>query len=173
VNFLFALYLASLMVTGVVTIVPNFIIMRELGLFNSHWALILPGLTNSFGVFLLRQYFMGLPSELYDAAKIDGAGFFRIYWQIMLPLVGPGLSALGILTFLGTWNNYLGPLLFLRTWDQMTLPIAIVTLQGYMGAGSLAHVLAAIMLSILPVLIFFLLGQRFVIRGIAMTGIRA
>jgi multiple sugar transport system permease protein len=152
--------------------VPTFIIVRNLGLMDSHWALILPAVTSAFGVFLLRQQFMSVPGELMDAAKIDGASFFRIYWQVMLPLIGPGLSALGILTFLGSWNNFLGPLLFLRSWDNFTFPIAIVNLQGYMGTGNRAHVLAGIMISILPSLIVFLFAQRFIIRGIALTGLK-
>jgi len=120
----------------------------------------------------MRQYFLTLPSELFDSAKIDGAGTLRVYWQIMMPLVGPGLSALAILTFMGQWNNFFGPLLFLRSWEKLTLPIALVTLQGYMGSGSRAEVLASIMLSILPVLVFFLLAQRYVVEGIALTGLK-
>jgi multiple sugar transport system permease protein len=169
---LFFIFLASLMVPWTVIMVPTFIIVRNLGLMDSHWALILPAVTSAFGVFLLRQQFMSVPGELMDAAKIDGAGFFRIYWQVMLPLIGPGLSALGILTFLGSWNNFLGPLLFLRSWDNFTFPIAIVNLQGYMGTGNRAHVLAGIMISILPSLIVFLFAQRFIIRGIALTGLK-
>jgi len=135
-------------------------------------ASILPALTSGLGVFLLRQSFLQLPSGLVDSGKIDGAGFFRIYWQVMLPLVGPALSALAILTFLGQWNNFFGPLLFLRSWQKMTLPIALVNLQGYMGSGSRSEVLAAIMLSIVPVLTFFLIGQRYVVQGIALTGLK-
>ncbi len=170
---LFFLFLASMMVPGQVTVIPLFIIVKQLGLIDSHQAIILPALTSGFGVFLLRQYFMTLPSELLDAAKIDGAGFFRVYWRIMLPLIGPGLSALGIFTFLGQWNNFFGPLLFLRSWEKLTLPIALVTLTGYMGSGSRAEILAAIMLSILPVLVAFLFGQRYVLKGIALTGLKA
>lgn len=169
---LFFAFLSSLMVPSTVIIIPTFILIRALGLMDTHMALILPAITSAFGVFLLRQQFMSLPSELMDAAKIDGAGFFRIYWQVMLPLVGPGLSALGIFTFLGSWNNFLGPLLFLRTWDNYTFPIAIVNLEGYMGTGNRAHVLAAVMMSIFPTLLFFLVAQRFVIRGIALTGLK-
>jgi multiple sugar transport system permease protein len=169
---LFFTFLSSLMVPGTVILIPTFILIRSLGLMDTHWALILPGLTSAFGVFLLRQQFMSLPAELMDAAKIDGASFFRIYWQIMLPLVGPGLSALGIFTFLASWNNFVGPLLFLRTWENYTFPIAIVNLQGYMGSGNRAHVLAGVMISIFPTLLFFLLAQRFVIRGIALTGLK-
>ncbi len=171
-NFLFFTFLGSMMIPWTVIMIPTFIIIRALDLMNTHWALILPAITSAFGVFLLRQQFMTLPSELMDAAKIDGAGYFRIYWQVMLPLIGPGLSALGIFTFLASWNNFLGPLLFLRDRDKYTFPIAIVHLEGYMGMGNRAHVLAGIMISILPVLLFFLFAQRFVIRGIAMTGLK-
>jgi multiple sugar transport system permease protein len=170
---IFFLFLASLMVPGTVTVVPTFILMRNLQLMDTHWALILPATTSAFGVFLLRQSFLTLPSELMDAAKIDGAGYFRIYWRIMLPLVGPGLSALGIFTFLASWNNFFGPLLFLRSWEKFTFPVAIVTLQGYMGMGNRAQVLAGIMISICPILLFFLLAQRFVIRGIAFSGLKS
>jgi multiple sugar transport system permease protein len=171
-DFLFFAFLASMMVPWTVIMVPTFIIVKNLGLMNTHWALILPALTSAFGVFLLRQQFMTLPGELMDAAKIDGAGYFRIFWQVMLPLIGPGLSALGIFTFLASWNNFLGPLLYLRDWEKYTFPIAIVLLEGYMGTGNRAHVLAGIMISIFPVLLFFLVAQRFVIRGIAMTGLK-
>jgi multiple sugar transport system permease protein len=169
---LFFTFLSSLMVPGTVILIPTFILIRSLNLMDTHLALILPALTSAFGVFLLRQQFLTLPSELMDAAKIDGASFFRIYWQIMLPLVGPGLSALGIFTFLGAWNNFLGPFLYLRTWDKYTFPIAIFSLQGYLGTGNRAHVLAGVMISIMPTLLFFLVAQRFVIRGIAMTGLK-
>lgn len=169
---LFFVFLSSLMVPATVIMIPTFILIRSINLLDSHWALILPATTSAFGVFLLRQAFMGLPSELTDAARIDGANYWRIYWQIALPLVGPALSALGIFTFLAAWNNFLGPVLYLRSWDNYTFPIAIVMLNGYMGSGNRAHVLAAVMISIFPVLLFFLLAQRFVIRGIAVTGLK-
>lgn len=169
---LFGAFLASMMVPFTVIMVPTFILIRTLSLMDTHWALILPATTSAFGVFLLRQHFKTFPQDLVDAAKIDGAGYFRIYWQIMLPLTGPGLSALGIFTFLGSWNNFLGPLLFLRTWDLYTFPMAIVNLQGYMGTGNRAHVLAGIMISIFPILVFFLTAQRWIIKGTAITGLK-
>lgn len=171
-DFLFGLFLGSLMVPGTVTLIPSFILIRELNLMDSHWALILPGITSAFGVFLLRQHFMSLPQELIDAAKIDGAGYFRIYWQILLPLTGPALSALGIFTFLGAWNNFVGPLLFLRSWENYTFPIAIATLRGYMGSGNQSEVLAGIMISIFPILVVFLLAQRWIVQGAAITGMK-
>ncbi len=171
-DFLFFLFLSSLMVPATVIMIPTFILIKSLGLIDSHLALILPATTSAFGVFLMRQAFMTIPGELMDAAKIDGASYLRTYWQVLLPLVGPGLSALGIFTFLASWNNFLGPLLFLRSWDNYTFPIAIVLLNDYMGSGNRAHVLAGVMISIFPVLLFFLLAQRFVIRGIAVTGLK-
>ncbi|HRW10171.1 MAG TPA: carbohydrate ABC transporter permease [Caldilineaceae bacterium] len=171
-DFLFGLFLASLMVPGTVTLIPSFILIRELNLMDTHWALILPGITSAFGVFLLRQHFMSLPQELIDAAKIDGAGYFRVYWQILLPLTGPALSALGIFTFLGAWNNFVGPLLFLRSWENYTFPIAIATLRGYMGSGNQSEVLAGIMISIFPILLVFLFAQRWIVQGAAITGMK-
>jgi multiple sugar transport system permease protein len=171
-NTFFFLFLGTMMIPGTVIIIPTFILMRSLDLIDTHWALILPALTSAFGVFLLRQQFLTLPEELMEAARMDGAGFFRIFWQVALPLIGPGLSALAIFTFLGSWNNFFGPLLYLRSWEKFTYPIAIVNLQGYMGMGNRAHVLAAVMIGIFPVLALFLVAQRYVIQGIAVTGLK-
>ena len=169
---LFFVFLGSMMVPWTMVMVPTFILMRNLSLMDTHWALILPAATSAFGVFLLRQHFKSLPEELVDAAKIDGANYLRIYWQILLPLTGPALSAVGIFAFLTSWNNYIGPLLFLRTWEKYTFPIAIVALRGHMGTGNRAHVLAGIMISVLPILIVFLLAQRWIIKGTAITGLK-
>jgi multiple sugar transport system permease protein len=169
---LFFVFLATMMIPGTVILIPTFILMRSLKLLDSHWALILPAMTSTFGVFLLRQQFMTLPEELVEAARMDGAGFLRIFGQILLPLIGPGLSALGIFTFLGSWNSFMGPLLYLRSWEKYTYPLAIATLQGYMGTGNRSHVLAAVMIGIFPILVFFLFAQRYVIQGIAVTGLK-
>lgn len=171
-NVLFVLLLASLMVPGQVTIIPVFIIMRRLGLVDSHLALILPGLTSAFGVFLLRQFFLTLPQDLLDAAKIDGAGPWKVFWRIALPLAGPALAALTILTFNGTWNNYFFPLIFLNTWENFTLPLGVTALRGYMGSGNPSVVMAAVALTIMPVLIVFLLAQRWFIQGVTQTGLK-
>ncbi len=135
-NLLFILLLASLMVPGQVTIIPIFIIMRRLGLVDSHLALILPGLTSAFGVFLMRQFFLTLPQDLLDAAKIDGAGPWTSYLRIGLPLAGPSLAALTIITFNGTWNNFFNPYIFINTWRRWTLPLGITALRGYMSSGN-------------------------------------
>jgi multiple sugar transport system permease protein len=171
-NTIFFLFLSTMMIPGTVVLIPTFIIISRMSLLDSHLALILPGLTSAFGIFLLRQQFMSLPEALMDAAKIDGAGFLRIFFTIMLPLVGPGLSALGILTFLGSWNSLLGPLLYLRSNDQFTFPLAIVILNDYMGTGNRSEVLAGIMISVAPVLLFFLFAQRYIIQGIAISGLK-
>jgi multiple sugar transport system permease protein len=171
-NLLFVLLLASLMVPGQVTIIPVFIIMRQLGLVDNHLSIILPFLTSAFGVFLLRQFFLTLPQDLIDAGKIDGAGPWTIYWRVALPLAGPALAALGIITFNSTWNNYFYPLIFLNTWEKMTLPLGITALRGYMASNSASVVMAAVSLAILPVLLIFLFAQRWFIAGITRTGIK-
>lgn len=171
-NLLFVLLLASLMVPGQVTIIPVFIIMRWLGLVDSHLSIILPFLTSAFGVFLLRQFFLTLPQELIDAAKIDGANAWTIYVRVALPLAGPALAALTIITFNNTWNNYFYPLIFINTWEKMTLPLGITALRGYLASNSASVVMAAVTLAILPVLLVFLLAQRWIIEGISRTGIK-
>jgi multiple sugar transport system permease protein len=171
-NLLFILLLASLMVPGQVTIIPIFIIMRRLGLVDNHWSLILPGLTSAFGVFLLRQFFLTLPQDLLDAAKIDGAGPWTSYLRIGLPLAGPSLAALTIITFNGTWNNFFYPYIFINTWEKMTLPLGITALRGYMSSGNASVVMAAVALAITPVLILFLLAQRWFIAGVTRTGLK-
>jgi multiple sugar transport system permease protein len=105
-----------------------------------------------------------------DAAKMDGAGLFHIYWSIMLPLVGPGLSALGTFTFLGSWNSFYGPLLYLQSFDKFTVPLGITLLQGFMSRGNRSMILAAVMMSLVPVLIVYLVAQRYVVQGMALTG---
>jgi multiple sugar transport system permease protein len=171
-NLLFILLLASLMVPGQVTIIPIFIIMRKLGLVDNHLALILPGLTSAFGVFLLRQFFLTLPQDLLDAAKIDGAGPWTSYLRIAIPLAGPSLSALTILTFNSTWNNFFNPFIFINTWEKMTLPLGITALRGYMASGNASVVMAAVAIAILPVLVIFLLAQRWFITGVTRTGLK-
>ena len=171
-DLLFFTLLASMMIPGVVTMVPLFMIVSRLNLTDNHLSIILPAATSAFGIFLLRQFFLTLPSELSDAAKIDGAGYFTLYWRIMLPLVGPGLSTLGVFAFLGNWNSFLFPLLFLTSRDKMTLPLALVSLSGYMGSGSQSEILAAIFMSILPLALIFVFAQRFILQGIALSGIK-
>ncbi len=171
-DLLFMFLLASLMVPGQVTIIPIYLMMAELKLVNTHASLILPGLISIFGVFLMRQFFKQMPQELFDAARVDGAGHLRSFLQIALPLAGPGLATLGIITFNASWNGYFAALIFLTSWEKMTLPQGIALLTGYMNSGNPSVVMAAVGLAILPVLIVFLIAQRWIIEALTRSGLK-
>lgn len=171
-DILFMVLLAALMVPGQVTIIPIYLMMAELRLINTHESLILPGLVNIFGLFLMRQFFKQLPQELFDAARVDGAGHFRCYWQIAMPLAGPGLATLAIITFNGSWNGFFAALIFLTDDDLMTLPQGIALLTGRMNAGDPSVVMAAVVWAILPVLIVFIIAQRWIIEALTRSGLK-
>jgi multiple sugar transport system permease protein len=168
-NVLFVILLASLMIPNTVTVVPLFLLMRTLGLVNSDTALVLPGLVSAFGVFLLRQFFERVPREMEDAAKLDGANHLQIYLRIMLPMTRPALAALAILAFNATWNNFLWPLVVINSPGKMTLPLGMTFLQGQGGATSTGILTAAVTMSVIPSLLVFLLFQRSLVRGIALS----
>lgn len=169
---LFLVFLSQLMVPQQVTIIPIFILIRVLGLLDTHWALIIPALFSAFGTFLLRQFFLTIPRELEDAARVDGAGYVRTFLQIILPLAGPGLSTLAIFVFNFYWNEFFRPLLFISTWEKMTLPLGLTVMKGYLGVGNVAAIMAGVSMGIVPVLLVFLLAQRYLIEGITLTGIK-
>lgn len=171
-NLLFVILLSSIMIPLQVTIVPLFILMRQLDLYNTLWALILPPLVSPFGVFLLRQYFLTIPRELEDAARIDGANVFVIFWRIILPLAGPSLTTLGILAFVFWWNDLLIPLIMINKSELQTLPVGLILLRGRYATGSLGSIAAGITMAVLPVLIVFLFLQRYIIKSIATTGLK-
>jgi multiple sugar transport system permease protein len=171
-NVLFILLMASLMVPGQATIIPVFVLIRSLGLADTLWALIFPAWVTAFGVFFMRQAFMQIPQELVDAAKIDGANQWEVFSRVFLPLSAGPMAVLAILTFNTFWNEFFRPLIFLSTQTNFTLPLGLVTLQGYMGTGSLSVVLAGVVLSMIPVLLIFIFAQRYVIEGIARTGVK-
>jgi multiple sugar transport system permease protein len=168
---LFVILLAALMVPGQVTVIPTFILMRNLGLMNTHEALWVPGLISVFGIFLLRQFFLRTPRDLEEAAKLDGAGYLRIMFQIALPLAAPAIAALAVLNFQAAWNDFFAPNLFLTTPDMFTLPVGLVALRGMFG-GTPTTIFAGVTIVLLPVLIVFLLAQRRLTESIALTGIR-
>lgn len=172
-NVVFVLLMSTLMVPGYMTIVPVFAIIRFLNLADTHGALILPSLTSVFGIFLLRQFFLTIPVDLEDAARIDGASPPQVYAQVILPLGMPVLSVLAIFTFNHNWNEFFRPLIFLKTWAKFTLPLGLVTLKGVEGTGSISVVLAGVTLSIIPVLIVFLVAQNYLIEGITLTGLKS
>ena len=168
---LFVVFLAALMVPGQVTVIPTFILMRYLGLMNTHEALWIPGLINVFGIFLLRQFFLRTPRDLEEAAKLDGAGYFRIMFQIAVPLAAPAISALAVLTFQAAWNDFFHPNLFLTSPDKFTLPVGLVSLRAMFG-GTPTTIFAGITLVMIPVLIVYLFAQRRLTESIALTGLR-
>ncbi|MEO8391783.1 MAG: carbohydrate ABC transporter permease [Chloroflexota bacterium] len=171
-NVLFIVLLATLMIPAQVTIVPLFILMRQIGLYNTPWAVIVPALISPFGVFLLRQYFMTIPTELEDAARIDGASYLTIFWRIIMPLSLPALMTLGIITFVFWWNEYFTPLIMIRDQTLQVLPVGITLLQGRFSAGAVGNVAAGVTMAVIPVLIVFLLLQRNIIKSIASTGLK-
>jgi multiple sugar transport system permease protein len=168
-DLLFLLYLATMMIPFQVTMIPNFIIIRQLGWIDTYQALILPPAFSAFSTFLLRQYFLSIPLELDDAARVDGASSFRIWWQIAMPLAGPALATLAIFTFLGQWNNFLWPLVVTNSEQMQTLPVGLATFQGQYSVQW--HLLmAGSVISIIPILVIYLVGQKWFVRGITLTG---
>jgi multiple sugar transport system permease protein len=168
---LFLALLATLMVPFQVVMIPTLLIVKQLGLVDSLPALIVPNLVTPFGIYLLRQFFLSLPAELEEAAIMDGAGRLRILGTVLLPLMGPPLSTLAVLTFLQVWNDFLWPLVVTSTPSTMTVQLGLASFQG-------AHftnwpvLMAGTLMSQLPVLVLFLLGQRYFVRSIATTGIK-
>lgn len=169
---LFVLVLATLMIPGVVTFVPLFVLVTNAGLANSYPGLILPFLVSPFGVFLMRQFFAGLPDDLMDAARVDGTSELGIFARIMLPLTRPALATLGILTFLGSWNNFLWPLVIAQTEEKYTLPVALALYSTGQNAQNYGLLMAGAVVVVVPVLVIFLVFQRHVTRGIAITGLK-
>lgn len=169
---LFVVLMSSLMIPIQATIIPIFVLLRYLHLSDTLWSLILPGWSSAFGVFLLRQYFLTIPDDLEDAARLDGASHWQIFTQIVLPLAAPALAVLAILTFNGYWNEFFRPLIFITSYDRFPLPLGLVTLRGYLGNGSVAVVLAGVALSLLPVLILYIFTQKYLVEGITLTGIK-
>jgi len=172
-NLVFTLYLATMMVPSVVMVIPQFILIRQLGWVNTYAALIVPSLFNAFGTFLLRQSFLGLPKDFEEAAFVDGANPFTIFWRIMLPLNLPAIATLVVLSFMGSWNSYLFPLFVARKDEVITLPVALGVLQA--GPRALTEwnlVMAGAVITVLPILIVYLMAQKWFIQGIVSSGIK-
>jgi multiple sugar transport system permease protein len=169
---LFGLVILSMLIPVQVTIVPLFLVMANLGLTNTLWALILPPVFSAFGIFFLRQHLMSIPRELDEAATIDGAGHLQIYLRILLPLSGPALATLAILTFTYWWNDLLLPLVMINDTETQTLPVGLVLLAGRFSTGSLGTIAAGITMAVVPVLIVFVLAQRYIVQSIAASGLK-
>lgn len=168
---LFGLYLATMMIPGTVTMVPNYIILRMLGLLDTYTGLILPSLANAFGVFLMRQSMMSVNDAYMESAYLDGASPYRILFQIMLPMVRPTLSTMVLLSFMGSWNSYLWPLIVLTSTNKQTLQVVLGNMNGMYKNNE--HVLmAGAVLTILPILVVYLISQRYVDQGISLGGLK-
>lgn len=171
-NILFGAVMVTLMVPSVATFVPLFVIISNMGLANSYAALILPFLCQPIGVFLMRQFISGIPDALMEAARVDGAGELRIFFQIVLPQCGPPLATLSILTFLSSWNNFLWPLVAAQTEEKYTLPVALSLYSTGQNATNYSVLLAGAVLVVTPILLLFVFLQRYFIQGVAGTGIK-
>lgn len=168
-DFIFVSILFALMVPGEVTLIPVFLLVRNLGWLDTYNALIWPAMANVFGVFLLRQFFTTIPKEMEEAAVIDGASRFRIYWQIILPLSRSALVALTIFTFLGAWNDLFWPLIVLNRLEMRTLPVGLTVLNGTYSQER-ALIMAGAVIASAPVLLFYAIFQRRIIEGVMLTG---
>ena len=170
---LFAVYIATLMVPFAVVVTPLFIIVTRLGWGDTYAGLIVPGLFSAFGTFFMRQFFLSIPRELEEAATIDGAGTVATFFRIVVPMTGPALATLGVLSFMGSWNSFLWPLLIIDDRNLMTLPVALSTLQGmYPGQTQWNVVMAGTVMATVPTVLVFLLAQRWVIEGVAASGVK-
>lgn len=168
---IFALLLATMMVPGQITMIPVFLMLKTVGLINSYWGLIIPAGASAFGIFLMRQFITTIPTDLIESARIDGCSEFRIYWTIILPLCKPVLAALGIFTFMGSWNAFLWPLIVMIKENMYTLPVALANLSGQ-HATKFGLLMAGAVVVVIPVLIVFIVAQRYVIKGVAVTGLK-
>lgn len=171
-NFLFMATLAALMIPAQITMIPLYVIMSRLGWVDTHLPLFVPAYFGSaFGIFLLRQYFMTIPQDLNDAAKIDGCSHFGVYWRIMMPLSKPVLATLALLAFMGSWNDLLGPIIYLYDNNLFTLPLALTRFRGQYYT-QWAYMMAGATVSLLPILLIFLFTQKYFVRGVVLSGLK-
>ncbi len=172
-NFFFAIILATMLLPTEALTIPQYVLFERLGWTDTHLPLMVPPWFGwPFFIFLLRQFFLTIPEELVDAAKIDGAGHARILWQIFIPLSKPALATLAIFAFIGNWNNFFGPLLYLRSPAMQTLPVCLVQYQGAYGNTDWHLMMAVATIAVIPVLLLFIFGQRYFVEGIATSGVK-
>lgn len=170
-NALFLIMLSTMMLPAQVTMIPLFILFRWLGWIDTFLPLIVPSwLAGPFFVFMFRQFFTAIPEELMEAARIDGAGTFRIYWQIMMPLCGPVIAITAIYTFMNTWNDFLNPLIYLNSSQNRTLALALASFNGQYGVSHVNQLMAASFVTMIPCLLLFAAAQRYFVENVAMTG---
>jgi multiple sugar transport system permease protein len=170
-DWLFLAYLATIAVPWQAYMIPQYLIMENLGLVDTHLSIILLQAFGAFGVFLMRQYYQSIPDELIEAARIDGLSEYGIWWRIMLPLSRPAIASLGLLTFVSTWNDYMGPFIYLTSNELWTVQLGLRSFVGQYDAAY-AMIMTGSVISVLPVVLVFLLGQRQFIQGIATSGLK-
>jgi multiple sugar transport system permease protein len=168
---LFRVLLAALVIPGQVAMLPLFLMLKQLGVINTYWGVIIPGMASVFGIFLVRQYALSIPDSLLDAARIDGAGEFRIYRSLVLYVCAPILVTLAVFTFMGTWNDFLWPLIVLTDDGMYTLPVALANLSGE-HVQDTELMMAGAVLTVLPVLVLFVFLQRYYVAGILSGGVK-
>jgi multiple sugar transport system permease protein len=170
---LFSILMMTMMVPGAVTLVPRFILMRAIGWIDTHYALIVPSWTGAaFGVFLMRQYYLSIPQDLVDAGRIDGASFFTIFVRIFLPLGKPVLATLGVLTFMGSWNDLMDPLIMLNSIEKFTVTLGLTFFRNRMTDVAWGPLMAATVMGALPTLLLFVGAQKYFVQGIVTTGLK-
>ena len=169
-NVIFALLLATLFLPGMMFLVPNFVTVTRLGWLNTYQGVIVPGLAGIFGIFFLRQFFQGIPRELEEAAHIDGASTLQTFYRVALPLAKPALATLGIITFLGSWNEFLWALLVLKDRKLLTLPPGLATLQGAY-TSEYGQMMAGAVIAAVPVLVLYVALQKYIVQSVATTGL--
>lgn len=168
---IFLAYLGTMMVPWHAIMIPQFIVIQKLGLYDSHWSLILTGAFSAFGVFILRQNMMSIPDSLAEAAKIDGCGFFGIFSKIILPLSKTGLVTLGVLTFNSVWNDYMGPMIYLDTDAKKTIQLGLATFKRQFDTDYGA-IMAGTVISLIPIVIVYAIAQKNIVEGVAFTGVK-
>ncbi len=168
---LFALYLGTMMIPAIVTIIPAFLIINRFGWMNTYWALFTPTLSSVWGIFLLRQFFQTIPRDLEDAARVDGASEWTIFWRIVLPLSKPALATLAIFAFMGSWKDFLWPLLVTNRVDMRTVEVGIAGFSD-LYSTDWPHQMAAAVVVMLPIILVFLIAQKYFVRGITLTGMK-
>jgi multiple sugar transport system permease protein len=168
---IFALYLSTMMIPAIVTIIPAFLIINTFGWINTYWALFTPTLSSVWGIFLLRQFFLTIPKDLEDAARVDGASEFTIFWKVILPLSKPALATLAIFAFMASWKDFLWPLIVTNRVDMRTVEVGIANFSN-LYTTDWPHQMAAAVVVMLPIVIVFIIAQKYFVKGITMTGLK-
>ncbi len=170
---IFIYLLSGLMIPYQSIIIAQFLMVSKIGLVDTHWAVILPYLASPFSIFLMRQFMQTIPKSYDEAALIDGAGRFRIFWSIILPMSVPSLMVCGFMTFISQWNNFFSGLIYLNTQEKFTLPMGMQLLKGYQSIGSLSTIMAGVMLSLVVPAVVYAFGQKYLIQGTVLSGVKS